>query len=79
MGLRSRPIQCKIWPRPKTARGFCLARRIRTGQVFVNNYGAGGGAELPFGGVKSSDCRRDKGFEAPYGFTTPKTVAFRHG
>ena len=28
-----------------------LARRLRAGQVFINNYGAGGGVELPFGGV----------------------------
>jgi hypothetical protein len=28
------------------------AKRLHCGQVFVNNYGAGGGIELPFGGVK---------------------------
>ncbi len=31
-----------------------FARLNRTGQVFVNNYGAGGGVELPFGGMKGS-------------------------
>ena len=36
------------------ARQFRMARRMRSGQVFINNYGAGGGVELPFGGVKSS-------------------------
>ena len=41
--------------------------------------GAGGGVELPFGGVKSSGYGREKGFEALYGFTTLKTVAVRHG
>ncbi len=56
-----------------------LARAIRTGQVFINNYGAGGGVELPFGGVKSSGFGREKGFEALYGFSTLKTVAIRHG
>lgn len=30
-----------------------LARALQCGQVFVNNYGAGGGIELPFGGVKA--------------------------
>jgi aldehyde dehydrogenase (NAD+) len=60
------------------ARQFRMARRVRSGQVFINNYGAGGGVELPFGGVKSSGYGREKGFEALYGFTTLKTVAVRH-
>jgi len=61
------------------ARQFRMAKRVRSGQVFINNYGAGGGVELPFGGVKSSGYGREKGFEALYGFTTLKTVAVRHG
>jgi len=61
------------------ARQFRLARRLQAGQVFINNYGAGGGVELPFGGVKQSGHGREKGFEALYGFTTLKTVAVRHG
>jgi aldehyde dehydrogenase (NAD+) len=60
-------------------RQFRMAKRIRSGQVFINNYGAGGGVELPFGGVKSSGYGREKGLEALYGFTTLKTVAFKHG
>ena len=55
-----------------------LARRLRAGQVFINNYGAGGGVELPFGGVGRSGHGREKGFEALYGFTTLKTVAALH-
>ncbi len=61
------------------ARQFRMAKRLRSGQVLINNYGAGGGVELPFGGVKSSGHGREKGFEALYGFTTLKTVAIRHG
>ena len=61
------------------ARQFRMARHLRSGQVFINNYGAGGGVELPFGGVKSSGHGREKGFEALYGFTTLKTVAIKHG
>lgn len=61
------------------ARQMRLARALRTGQVFVNNYGAGGGVELPFGGMKHSGYGREKGFEALYGFTTLKTIALRHG
>jgi len=59
-------------------RQFRMAKRLRSGQVFINNYGAGGGVELPFGGVKSSGYGREKGFEALYGFTTLKTVAIKH-
>ncbi|AVO35294.1 aldehyde dehydrogenase family protein [Ottowia oryzae] len=61
------------------ARQFRMARRVKAGQVFINNYGAGGGVELPFGGYKSSGYGREKGFEALYGFTVLKTVAARHG
>ncbi len=61
------------------ARQFRMAKRVRSGQVFINNYGAGGGVELPFGGVKSSGYGREKGFEALLGFTTLKTVAIKHG
>ena len=56
-----------------------LARQLRAGQVFVNNYGAGGGVELPFGGTGLSGHGREKGFEALYGFSALKTVAARHG
>ena len=67
-----------VWTRDG-ARQFRMARRVKSGQVFINNYGAGGGAELPFGGYKSSGYGREKGFEALYGFTVLKTVAVRHG
>lgn len=56
-----------------------LAQQLRAGQVFINNYGAGGGVELPFGGVGRSGHGREKGFEAVYAFTTLKTVAAFHG
>jgi len=61
------------------ARQMRLARQLRAGQVFINNYGAGGGVELPFGGVGRSGHGREKGFEALYSFTTVKTVAALHG
>jgi len=67
-----------IWTRDG-GRQLRMARHVKSGQVFINNYGAGGGVELPFGGVKSSGYGREKGFEALYGFTTLKTVAIRHG
>ena len=61
------------------ARQMRMAKKLRAGQVFLNNYGAGGGVELPFGGVGLSGHGREKGFEALYGFTTLKTVAALHG
>ena len=67
-----------VWTRDG-ARQMRLARDLRAGQVFVNDYGAGGGVELPFGGVGRSGHGREKGFEALYGFSTLKTVALRHG
>jgi aldehyde dehydrogenase (NAD+) len=56
-----------------------LAQALRAGQVFLNNYGAGGGVELPFGGTGRSGHGREKGFEALYSFTALKTVAAWHG
>ena len=61
------------------SRALRMSRRLRAGQVFLNNYGAGGGVELPFGGVGKSGHGREKGFEALYGFSTLKTVAAHHG
>jgi aldehyde dehydrogenase (NAD+) len=67
-----------VWTRDG-ARQMRLAKAIRTGQVFINNYGAGGGVELPFGGIGKSGHGREKGFEALYGFSVLKTVAAHHG
>ncbi len=61
------------------ARQLRLAKALRSGQVFVNDYGAGGGVELPFGGVKRSGHGREKGWAGLLGFTTLKTVAIKHG
>jgi aldehyde dehydrogenase (NAD+) len=67
-----------VWTRDG-GRQLRMARAVQSGQVFVNSYGAGGGVELPFGGVRHSGHGREKGFEALYGFTTVKTVVLRHG
>ena len=67
-----------VWTRDG-GRGLRMARGVRSGRVFVNSYGGGGGVERPFGGVKHSGYGREKGFEAPYGLTTLKTVVLCHG
>jgi len=71
-------LVASVWSRDG-ARQMRLARALRSGQVFLNNYGAGGGVELPFGGTGLSGHGREKGFEALYGFSTLKTVAALHG
>lgn len=67
-----------VWTRDG-GRQMRMARALKCGQVFINNYGAGGGVELPFGGVRHSGHGREKGFEALYGFSTLKTIAIHHG
>lgn len=67
-----------VWTRDG-GRQMRVANQIRVGQVFINGYGAGGGIELPFGGVKHSGHGREKGFEALLEFSATKTLVFNHG
>ncbi|MCE0761912.1 aldehyde dehydrogenase family protein [Pseudonocardia kujensis] len=57
-------------------RAHRVAAEIEAGQVFVNEYFAGG-VETPFGGFKSSGFGREKGFEALKHYTQSKTVTVR--
>ncbi|MGN7123936.1 aldehyde dehydrogenase family protein [Methylorubrum thiocyanatum] len=67
-----------VWTRDG-ARQMRLAKRVRTGQMFVNCYGAGAGIELPFGGSGKSGHGREKGFAALHDFSKTKTTVFNHG
>jgi aldehyde dehydrogenase (NAD+) len=67
-----------VWTRDG-ARQFRMAKRVRSGQVFINNYGAGGGVELPFGGVKSSGYGPRKGLRGPVRLHHPQDRGDRHG
>lgn len=53
-----------------------LAKRIKAGQIFVNEYFAGG-EETPFGGYKQSGFGREKGLAALLNYTQLKNVAIR--
>jgi aldehyde dehydrogenase (NAD+) len=67
-----------VWTRDG-ARQQRMAKRIVSGQVFINCYGAGGGVELPFGGTKRSGHGREKGLMALEELSTTKTVVNYHG
>jgi len=56
-----------------------VSKAIHAGQVYINGFGAGGGVELPFGGVKRSGHGREKGFMALEEVSTTKTVINYHG
>ncbi|WP_299844318.1 aldehyde dehydrogenase family protein [uncultured Paracoccus sp.] len=56
-----------------------VAKAMRCGQVYINGFGAGGGVELPFGGVRKSGHGREKGFAALYEFSQIKTIVNNHG
>jgi len=53
-----------------------LSKRLRAGQVFVNEWFAGG-VETPFGGYGKSGYGREKGREALLNYVQTKNVAIR--
>ena len=65
-----------VWTRDIN-KAMALATRIKSGQVFVNTYGAGGGVEMPFGGYKKSGYGREKSLEALASYTQTKNVCIK--
>ncbi len=57
-------------------RAMRTARDVRAGQVFVNEWYAGG-VETPFGGYGKSGYGREKGREALWNYVQTKNVAIR--
>jgi len=66
-----------IWTRDIN-KAMSLATRIKSGQVYINTYGAGGGVELPFGGYKKSGYGREKGLESLFSYTQVKNVCIKY-
>jgi aldehyde dehydrogenase (NAD+) len=64
-----------VWTRD-LSRAHRVAAALEVGQVFVNEYFAGG-EETPFGGVKESGLGRLKGVEAARFYTQLKTVTVK--
>ncbi|MFI0486711.1 aldehyde dehydrogenase family protein [Actinomadura sp. 9N215] len=58
------------------SRALTLARRLEAGQVFINEYQAGG-VETPFGGYKQSGWGREKGLAAIDHYSQLKTTIIR--
>ena len=56
-----------------------VSRGIKAGQVYINSFGAGGGIELPFGGMKKSGHGREKGFAALHDVSQLRTTIHKHG
>jgi aldehyde dehydrogenase (NAD+) len=64
-----------IWTRD-LARAHRVAARLEAGQVFVNEWMAGG-VETPLGGYKMSGYGREKGLEALHHYTQVKCVTIK--
>lgn len=58
------------------ARAHRVAAALEAGQVYVNEYFAGG-VETPFGGYKMSGIGREKGYEAMRGYMQSKSVTVK--
>lgn len=65
-----------IWTRNIDVAHY-VASKVKSGQVFINNYGAAGGVQMPFGGYKKSGIGREKGFIALRNYTQVKNIAVK--
>lgn len=70
-------LMASVWTRDG-GRQQRVAKKLRGGQVYINGFGAGGGIELPFGGVRKSGHGREKGFAALLEFSQIKTIINKH-
>ena len=70
-------LMAAVWS-ANGSRALRVARRIKAGQVYVNAFGAGGGVELPFGGMKKSGHGREKGLAALQDMSQLRTIIVKH-
>lgn len=54
------------------------ASRVKSGQVFINSYGAAGGVQMPFGGYKKSGIGREKSHLALNNYLQVKNIAIKY-
>ena len=59
-------------------RATMAARKLRAGQIFINEWYAGG-VETPFGGYGKSGYGREKGREALWNYVQTKNIAIKLG
>ena len=78
VNVTGRGLAAGVWS-GDLGRAMRLSRQVRLGQGSVDDYGAGGGMELPSGGVKRSGYWREKEFEALYGSGARTMIAIKHG
>jgi aldehyde dehydrogenase (NAD+) len=64
-----------IWT-SNLGRAHRVAARLEAGQIYVNEYWAGG-VETPIGGYKMSGYGREKGIEALHNYTQVKCITMR--
>ena len=67
-----------VWTRD-LERALRVAEAIDAGQVHLNGYAVGGGAGVPFGGMKRSGVGRVKGKEGALQYVQTKTFVFPDG
>jgi aldehyde dehydrogenase (NAD+) len=70
-------LMAAVWSHDGS-RALRVSRRIKAGQVYINSFGAGGGIELPFGGMKKSGHGREKGFAALHDAASLRTMIMKH-
>ena len=59
-------------------RATAAAHKLRAGQIYVNEWFAGG-VETPFGGFGKSGYGREKGREALYNYVQTKNIGIALG
>jgi len=60
-----------------TGRAYQLARRMRTGSVWINGGSGAAVAKQPFGGIKRSGFGRENGIDGLMEYSFKKTITFR--